>query len=403
MSRIRKNPTYRLHKARNCAVVTINGKNKYLGAYQSAASYEKYARLIAEHESAVPSAASTTTPAQATATQPTTTINELLLAYITFARHYYSKDGSPTREVTNMIGAMRPLRELYGRTAAKEFGPKSLKAVRQHLIDKGLSRGVVNHEINRIKRIVKWAVSEEIIPSSILHGLQSVVGLRFGRTEAVETEPVKPVPDAWVDAVIPFVSPQVAAMIQIQRLTGMRPCEVVLMRSCDIDMTGQNWIYEPHAHKNRWRGHRRLIPIGPKAQKIVKQFLKLETEAYLFSPADAEEWRNAARKQNRKSPMTPSQAKRKPKANPKREKRDRYDTDSYRRAIKYGIKKANKAGHEVPHWYPLQLRHSRATEVRKQFGLEGAQVSLGHAHAAVTEVYAEKNLELAMKIAQQTG
>jgi hypothetical protein len=26
-------PTYRLHKARNCAVVTIDGKNHYLGPY----------------------------------------------------------------------------------------------------------------------------------------------------------------------------------------------------------------------------------------------------------------------------------------------------------------------------------------------------------------------------------
>lgn len=58
---------------------------------------------------------------------------------------------------------------------------------------------------------------------------------------------------------------------------------------------------------------------------------------------------------------------------------------------------------QIPHWFPLQLRHSRATEVRKAFGLEGAQVALGHANASVTEVYAERNLGLAIEIAKRTG
>jgi integrase len=93
--------------------------------------------------------------------------------------------------------------------------------------------------------------------------------------------------------------------------------------------------------------------------------------------------------------MTPSQEKRRPKSKPKRLKRERYDTDAYRRAITYGIKKANKnrkdGEGEIPAWYPLQLRHTRATEVRRQFGLEGAQSALGHKSADVTQIYAEKN------------
>jgi integrase len=57
----------------------------------------------------------------------------------------------------------------------------------------------------------------------------------------------------------------------------------------------------------------------------------------------------------------------------------------------------------IPKWYPLQLRHSRGTEIRKKFGIEAAQVSLGHAHADVTQVYAERNLTLAVDIARRTG
>ena len=58
---------------------------------------------------------------------------------------------------------------------------------------------------------------------------------------------------------------------------------------------------------------------------------------------------------------------------------------------------------KVPHWHPHQLRHTRATEVRKTYGLEAAQVSLGHAQAKVTEVYAKRDLILASKVAAEIG
>ena len=136
-----------------------------------------------------------------------------------------------------------------------------------------LSRSVINNRVNRIKRVFKWAVSEELIPTRIYEGLRTVAGLRYGRTTARETEPVKPVSDHAVEPVLPFVAPQVAAMIKLQRLTGMRPCEVVIMRPCDIDTNCDIWIYEPSDHKNRWRGHRKQIPLGPQAQEIISQFL----------------------------------------------------------------------------------------------------------------------------------
>ncbi len=115
--------------------------------------------------------------------------------------------------------------------------------------------------------------------------LRAVTGLRFGRTEARETEPIKPVPWTWVERVLSAVSgSSIAAMIWLQWLTGMRPCEAVIMRACDIDMSGEVWLYEPADHKNRWRGHRRIVALGPKAQEVIKRFLQLATQAYLFSP-----------------------------------------------------------------------------------------------------------------------
>jgi len=43
-----RDPKYRLHKASNRAVVTINGKDYYLGEYRSVESKRKYDKLIAE-------------------------------------------------------------------------------------------------------------------------------------------------------------------------------------------------------------------------------------------------------------------------------------------------------------------------------------------------------------------
>ena len=404
-----KIPSYCLHKASGRAVVRINGQDHYLGVYGSPASHEKYERLIAAWRQ----------QRQKTGLRPAgprrpgldrLSVKELLLRYMAFAKTYYvDTQGNPTQELANMKYALRPVRKLFGDVPVEDFGPLDLKTVRQHMIDEAdLSRGVINHRINRIRRVFKWAVSEALAPQGAYEALRAVGGLQQGRTAAREAEPVRPASQAAVDAVVQVVSPQIAAMIQVQQLAAMRPCEVIAMRACDIDMSGDIWIYRPLSHKNLWRGQDRQIPLGPKAQAILKPFLTLSTVAFLFSPRTAEEWRSAERRTNRQTPMTPSQSKRKSKKNPQREKGDRYTVAAYARAVIYGLKKVNRQREreglpEIPHWCPLQLRHSRATEIRKRYGLEGAQVALGHLRADVTEVYAERNLDAAIRIARETG
>ena len=407
----RKIPAYSLHKASGQAVVRIHGRDHYLGVFGSPESHSRYSALVAESLARQPAAAtgvrSTAPPANSAPLGMT--VSQVLLKYQEFAREYYSHDGEPTKEFVEMGLALKPVRVLYSDLLAAEFGPLKLQAVRQQMIDQGLSRGVVNNRINRVKRFFKWAVSQELPPPAIYEGLRTVGGLKRGRTAARETEPVRPVEDAHVERVLPLVSPQVAAMIQLQRLTGMRPCEVVVMRPADLDRRGDVWVYELAEHKNAWRGHRRLVPLGPRAQEVLEPFLcdRPDTQ-YLFSPKEAEEHRRAVQRCLRRTKVTPSQAKRKPKRYPKHAKRERYDVDSYRRAIHYGIRKANRlllaeGKPEIPRWFPLQLRHSRATELNENFGIEAAAVTLGHAHAETTRVYAERNLKLALEVARQTG
>ena len=252
-------PAYRLHKPSGQARVIINREHIYLGKFGSPESREQYARLIAELSSNGGSRSPTSTTG---ADKPSLSINDLILAYWQFAKSHYVKDSKPTETLTGIRTALRPLRQLYGSTPAADFGPKSLKVVRHHLINAGLSRGVINKRIGQIKTAFKWAVAEELVSPLVYHGLQAVAGLSVGRSSARETEPVRPVPDLYVAVVLPFVTPVVAAMIKLQRLSGVRAGELVLMRPCDIDTSGDIWIYEPFDHKGRWRGHRKQIPLG---------------------------------------------------------------------------------------------------------------------------------------------
>ena len=138
MPRTSRPPAYRLHRARNLAVVTIAGKDHYLGPFGSPESHEKYARLIAEWH------ANGGRPIMPDAAHPSTSspsVNSLILDYWQFAQGYYVKNGQPSGECDNIRLALRPLRQLFGNSRADEFGPKSLLLVRQAMIDAGLAQG----------------------------------------------------------------------------------------------------------------------------------------------------------------------------------------------------------------------------------------------------------------------
>lgn len=270
MSRGKQIPSYCLHRPTGQARVRLSGRDHYLGRYGSLESQQAYSRLIAQYcrpGCGTPSAAPP-------AAEATISINELFLRYLTFANSYYVRDGVPSGEVKNLRDAMRSVRALYQLIPAHEFGPLALKAVRQHMMDvEKLSRNVINARINRIRRIFKWAVSEQLIPASVLEGLRAVDGLRQGRSAARETKPVGPVEDAVVEATLKFLPPQVSDMVRLQRLTSMRPGNVVNLRWMDVDCSGSVWFYHPHTHKSAYLGRKLVIPLGPKAQAVLGKYV----------------------------------------------------------------------------------------------------------------------------------
>ncbi|HVZ94804.1 MAG TPA: site-specific integrase [Phycisphaerales bacterium] len=413
-------PKYRLHKPSGLAVVRLNGKDIYLGRHGSPESQAEYRRVIAEWMLST----TATTPGAGRRQAESCIVNELALAYLRHAKAYYVKNGRPTGELRNIKDAIRPLVQSHGHVHVSAFGPLALKAVRQTMVDADLSRKVVNSRVNRLRRVFKWGVENELVLAAVLHGLQAVAPLKRGRCQVRETAPVQPVPDGLIDPVLRVAPAQIGAMIELQRLTGMRPCEVVLMRTTDVDTTGPIWSYTPAEHKTEHHDRKRMIYLGPQAQRILRPHLKKDLQAFIFDPREVMADRWADKRRARRTPMTPSQAARKRKRNPHRAPQDRYTTMSYARAIAYACDQAfphpllatTRYAHLEPHqrqqvdvwrrehrWSPNRLRHNAATFLRKQFGIEAARVVLGHSSADVTEIYAERDLSKAAEIMGRVG
>ncbi len=394
-------PKYRRHKPTGQAVVTLSGKDHYLGPHGSRASRAEYDRLIGEWL-----AAGRSLPKP----DAQFTIAELALRYLNFAKRYYQQDGQPTRSLERVKTSLRVLKASYAYTPVVEFGPLALQALQHKLATSGLSRRYVNYLIDTIRRVFKWGVSQEIVPETVYRALTAVAGLRAGRTEAHETEPISPVDAAVVEATLPYLSAIVANMVRFQQATGCRPAEVCAIRPCDVDTSGQAWIYTPRRHKTQYRGHKRIIFIGPRGQDVLRPYLLRDKESYCFSPAENERRRRTKLHDRRVTPLScgnrpGTNRKRRPKKGPG----DCYTSRSYHAAVRHAIIKANKQREKdgvedrVSSWHPNQLRHAVATEVRKHFGLEAVQAVLGHKNMVVSEVYAEKNLALAAEVMRKIG
>ncbi|RIK74924.1 MAG: site-specific integrase [Planctomycetota bacterium] len=384
-------PSLRRHKASGQAVVTLSGRDLYLGPWGSRPAKREYERLIGEWL-----AAGRVLPAESNVIG--TTVAELAAAYLRFAKGYYRKDGEPTGSLDRVKIALKTLRTLYGRTEAAAFGPLALQAIQGRLVADGKARSYVNHLVETIRRVFKWGVSQELVPASVFQALATVPGLRRGRTEAREPKPIMPVAESIVDATLPRMPPIVADMVRLQRLTGARPGEICILRPCDVDRSGDVWAYRPASHKTEHHGRERIIFIGPKAQAILAPYLLRAADAFCFSPREAVETKRAERREARQTPMTPSQSRRRRKRKPRRAPGDCYTFRSYGRAIARACTAA-----KVDVGMPNRLRHSAATEIRSRYGLEAAATVLGHAQANVTQIYAERDLTKAAAIMREVG
>lgn len=454
-------PSLTRHKPTGQGRVRLNKHDYYLGAWPAdqveppAAVKAAYDRHIAEWLASGRQPAIPGDPPASRSNAPSSglTVAELIARYWAHVESYYRHpDGSPTSEVNDHRYSLRPLNHAYGTTPALDFGPLALKAVRELMVNgydhpehgaqPPLCRRTANMRVRRIVRLFKWAVAEELLPARSHQGLKAVEGLKKGRCAARESAPILPVEEALVEATLPHLLAPVAAMVRLQLFSGLRPGETCAVRPCDLDTSGDVWLYRPGHHKTAWRGKVRVVALGPRAQAVLLPLLPARcplcgiegrraalawrdtacgpccdradeegrcgpwppatvsqkaSQAHLFSPREAIIALRERQRATRKSKVQPSQQDRKKKA-PKRRPREHYDRGAYTHAVAAACKKAGLA-----HWHPNQLRHAFGTKARQVAGLEGAQTALGHSQANVTEIYAERDLTLARKVAKEIG
>lgn len=408
MARPKNNtPTIRYHISGQ-AVVTLGGRDFYLGKHGSSESLARYAVLIAEYQQAglkLPDdfdqaalyakadymvAPSARLCQQRQEAEPIR-VKDVFETFRAFAETRYAFQNQERFRVNQLADEMI---KHYGNELASDFGPRKLKEVRQRWIDKGLSRPYTNRLTNLVKRVFRYAVSEELVDVATYQKLQTVEALRFGTCEAKEPEERKPVSLDVVRKTAAELSPVLRDMLRVMLQTGMRPSEVCRMRPCDIDRAGEVWFYRPKRHKTAGKGKVKAVPLLDDARAAVTEYLNRPAESYLFSPAESLAWYRAKQRQARQSKVQPSQLDRR-KDDPQKQPRDCFDSHSFRQSIQRAAKRAG-----VKPWVPYQVRHAVASEVRQALGLEQAQALLGHHNRSQTEHYARLNEQQAVEAAK---
>lgn len=409
------------------ARIVLNGHDVYLGAWGSPESHSEYARVIHEWLGAGRQLLPRSTPDLSVA--------EVLLPYLRHAKQYYVKDGKPTKQVHRVKTAIACVTDLYGNEPATSFGPKMLKAVREKMIGLGWCRRYINQCVGCIQLAFQWVASEQLFPTAgqVWRDLLSVQHLHQGRSEAPESEPIVPVEPWVVEATLEHSPRILAAMVRLEQLTGMRPCEVCSIRRCEISLKPSEvlslhgglkvhamevdgvtvGLYVPRTHKTAHHKKSRIVALGPTALEILAPFLLRAGDQFLFSPREAEIERRAAQREARKSKVQPSQFDRS-SLHPKKTAGEAYTSGSYAKAIASAIKRGNyarvkaaaDAGRDpilIPHWFPLQLRHGVATKINEEFDLHYGAAVLGHARPDTTLIYTEQAIRKAVEVMAKAG
>lgn len=345
------------------------------------------------------------------------TVTRLAAKYLRFARTAYVKHGERTTHVGNVKLAMRAIRDAWGKRLAADIEAPDLATLRDAMVYRTDQRGqrvprsikTVNGRLKIIVQAFEHAREYGFVTRDVVADLRSVKRLRKGRTDAKPARKIKSAPADSLVAASEVMPAVVKAIVDLLRITGMRSSEPCIMRGCDLvtnspEATGL-WEYRPSRHKlehlgdpeSEDDGSERIIFLGPKAQEIIRPFLRPDTTAYLFSPRDAYAERLRKKRADRKSKVQPSQVRRMV-SNPTKHLGERYTHKSLRRAVLYACKKAG-----VKRFTPNQLRHTTATELQRKYGLDGSRVVLGHTSTETTLIYVDPDVRKAMQIAREVG
>lgn len=342
-------------------------------------------------------------------------ISALVFRFLDYAKNRFVKHGRSTGSYERYRLVVKPMMELFAEMPIKDFFIGEMVAVRERMLQtyghwKTDSEGkrvwipvalsTINHRMGLLKNIFKKGKTWGLVPRENYWDIKDLEPLLPNESIARETDPVRPVSKEdcrTILSVLDRTNPVVADMMRIHLLSGCRSTELCLMRFCDIkrDFPDGIWEYLPAEHKTEHHKKPRIIPLGPRAQKILSPYLnETDEEDYIFSPRKAMALQRQIKRQSAKHP--PRKVTR--CDSPSRPPREHYTRDTYRNAIR----RAAKAG-GISGVFPHQFRHFAGTEIDQTIGKEAAQTILGHADLKTTDIYTDYNRPLAHKVAKELG
>jgi integrase len=366
-----KIPRYpsRKHSGGQARITDRTGYSIYLGAFGSPESVEEYNRTVATlalHKGVFPRDRSGST------------VGELIDRYLGHAANYYVKRGKPTAGYRRARSVLAELRAMYGSLEAVRFRQADLKVLRSTWESKH-TVGTCNQYAAVVVGMYAWAASEDLIAPEAHAALRVVLPLKPGRCRARVNPPVRPATQEEVGLVLADLdarTPAVAAMVRVQRLCAMRPQEVCYLRPQDLrdrDKPVWKYVVPPQANKKAHESRIRWVPVGPRAQAILRPFLEdCKPEAAVFRPRDYPG--------RRRSKTWPG-----------------YCPNSYCDAIRRSCARVGVS------WHVNQLRHAGATTIRARADLDTARATLGHSDAATTSDYAEQDWSKVVALALEIG
>jgi integrase len=255
----------------------------------------------------------------------------------------------------------------------------------------GWCRKNANRMTTRLRTVWRWAEANQLVPRGAWAHLRALPPVPKHDATARNTPRRRPATWDQVKAVLPLLPPIVAAMLEVQWWTGMRPGEVVEMRTDRIvrdDAHANNggggehggssgagvWHYRLAHHKNDWRESagdgEQLVVLGPECQRVLAPYVSAakNRSVYIFPPSRVRQ--HAC-----------------------------YTTAAYGRAIA----RACAAG-GIAHFTPYQIRHAAKTRITRAAGLDAARAVLRQRSIQAADHYGDaRDLELAETVAKRIG
>lgn len=367
--------------------IRVNGVDYYLGPHGSEEARAEYARLVNELVAQGKAGHARARPEDA---PQGFTVSEVLARWWAYAETYYSDRG---REKDNIGLALEPLERLFGHEAAADFDEVKLEELQQAMLtgswmakkdrkhprrpkSGGWSRGVVNRRIIKVRTVWRWAEKKKLVPKGTWSSLRTVQAVLKNRPGARDIARKKTTTMAEVRAVCRHLKPIPRAMLLVQWWTGMRSCEVRLMRASDVLATEDCWVYRPQQHKTDYLGHDRVVMLGRRAVAALRPWLeaakKIGPDAYVF-PSAGKGGHQLALGQC-------------------------YTCEGYAQAIRRAVSVAGLDG-----WHAYLCRHATRMRVSREHGDEAARSVLGQKHLDVTLGYGELDLDLARQVQRKLG